>query len=79
MQIGMVGLGRMGANLVPRLTRAGHECVVYDKDPAAVKRAEGKGVRAASLIDDLVATLAKPRAAWLMVPAAAASGVKDDG
>ena len=70
MQIGMVGLGRMGANLVRRLTRDGHECVVYDVKPAAVKAIAGKGVVGASSIADLVDKLTKPRAVWVMVPAA---------
>ena len=70
MQLGMVGLGRMGANLVRRLTAAGHTCVVYDVNPAAVKAMEGKGVRGANSLEDLVAKLTKPAAAWVMVPAA---------
>jgi 6-phosphogluconate dehydrogenase len=70
MQLGMVGLGRMGANLVRRLVRGGHECVVYDVDPAAVKEAEGEGVEGAASLDELVAKLDAPRAAWVMVPAA---------
>jgi 6-phosphogluconate dehydrogenase len=69
MQLGMVGLGRMGANLVRRLTAAGHECVVYDVDPASVRRLEGEGVVGAGTMDDFVAKLKKPRAAWVMVPA----------
>ena len=72
MQLGMIGLGRMGANLVRRLTKDGHECVVYDVNPAAMKRMAGKGVEGASSIDDLVAKLTKPRAAWVMVPAGVA-------
>ena len=69
MQLGMVGLGRMGANLVRRLTAAGHECVVYDVDPAAVQRMESEGVPGAGTMDDFVAKLNKPRAVWVMVPA----------
>jgi 6-phosphogluconate dehydrogenase len=69
MQLGMVGLGRMGANLVRRLTAAGHECVVYDVDPASVRRLEGEGVLGAGTMDDFVAKLARPRAVWVMVPA----------
>jgi 6-phosphogluconate dehydrogenase len=69
MQLGMVGLGRMGANLVRRLTAAGHDCVVYDVDPAAVQRMEGEGVPGAGTVDDFVAKLTKPRAVWVMVPA----------
>jgi 6-phosphogluconate dehydrogenase len=69
MQMGMIGLGRMGASVVRRLVKDGHECVVYDIDPAPVQRIEGPKVLAAASIGDLVAKLAKPRAAWVMVPA----------
>ena len=70
MQIGMVGLGRMGANMVRRLIKGGHQCVVYDRAPQAVKDlAKEKAVGATSPAD-LVKKLAKPRAVWLMVPAA---------
>jgi len=71
MQLGMVGLGRMGANMVRRLLEGGHECVVFDTSPKAVNElAQAKAVGASSLAD-LVKQLAKPRAVWLMVPAAA--------
>jgi 6-phosphogluconate dehydrogenase len=70
MQLGMIGLGRMGANMVRRLIQGGHQCVVYDSSPDAVKSlVEDKAVDAASLTD-LVKKLDKPRALWLMVPAA---------
>ena len=69
MQLGMVGLGRMGGNMVRRLMRAGHECVVYAADPKAVKELEGAGATGASSIPDFVRKLAPPRAAWVMVPA----------
>ena len=70
MQIGMIGLGRMGASLVRRLTRDGHKCVVYDVNAAAVKKLAGRGIRGCASIDELVAKLDKPRAVWVMVPAA---------
>jgi 6-phosphogluconate dehydrogenase len=69
MQLGMVGLGRMGANIVRRLMRAGHECVVYDVSADAVKQLEGEGATGAADLDEFVAKLEKPRAAWVMVPA----------
>ena len=72
MHLGMIGLGRMGANLVRRLTKDGHQCVVYDVNPAAVKKIAGSGVQGAASIDELVAKLAKPRAVWVMVPAGVA-------
>src|SRR5579875_2731732 len=70
MQLGMVGLGRMGANLVRRLMRDGHECVVFDVSADAVKALEGEGATGAASIEDFVSKLQKPRAAWVMVPAA---------
>jgi 6-phosphogluconate dehydrogenase len=69
MQLGMVGLGRMGANLVRRLMRDGHECVVFDVNPDAVKALVGEGAKGASSMDEFVAMLDIPRAAWVMVPA----------
>jgi 6-phosphogluconate dehydrogenase len=70
MQLGMIGLGRMGANMARRLIKGGHECVVYDRSPEAVKNlTEEKAVGATSLADFLK-RLNKPRAVWLMVPAA---------
>jgi 6-phosphogluconate dehydrogenase len=70
MQLGMIGLGRMGANLVRRLTRDGHRCVVYDVNADAVKSLDGDGVTGTTALEDFVANLEKPRAAWMMVPAA---------
>ena len=71
MQLGMVGLGRMGANLVRRLMCAGHSCVVYDIHADAVKTMAGEGATGATSLSDLVNRLDKPRAVWMMVPAAA--------
>ena len=70
MQLGMIGLGRMGANMVRRLLRSGHQCVVYDRNAAAVQALATEGAVGASSLDDFVAKLKAPRAAWLMVPAA---------
>src|SRR5262245_49442902 len=70
MQLGMIGLGRMGANLTRRLMRAGHEVVVYDVNADAVEELAGEGAAGATTLEDMVAKLAKPRAAWIMVPAA---------
>ena len=68
MQLGMVGLGRMGANMTRRLMRGGHTLVVSDLSPAAVKGLAGEGAVASSSLDDLVSQLTPPRAAWIMVP-----------
>ncbi len=70
MQLGMIGLGRMGASLVRRLSKDGHQCVVYDVNAATVKKIAGRGVRGTNSIDELITKLAKPRAVWVMVPAA---------
>src|SRR5438034_1310455 len=70
MQLGMVGLGRMGSNLVRRLMRDGHRCVVYDVNADAVKKLEGEGATGAPSLEDFVAKLDEPRAVWLMLPAA---------
>lgn len=70
MQMGMVGLGRMGANMVRRLIRAGHECVVFDLSPEAVDKLVGEGATGAKSLDDFAAKLKKPRVTWMMVPAA---------
>lgn len=70
MQLGMIGLGRMGANMVRRLLRGGHQCVVYDRSPAVVQELVKEGAMGASSLDELVEKLARPRAVWLMVPAA---------
>ena len=70
MQLGMIGLGRMGANMVRRLMKNGHDCVVFDMFPKAVEALVAEKATGASSMADLVGTLAKPRAVWLMVPAA---------
>jgi 6-phosphogluconate dehydrogenase len=78
MQLGMIGLGRMGANLVRRLMRDGHRCVVYDVSSDAVKQLEGEGATGATSLADFVAKLEKPRAAWLMLPAAITGQTLDE-
>jgi len=70
MQIGMIGLGRMGANMVRRLLRGGQQCVVFDRSPKAMEEVVKEKAIAASSLADLVKRLEKPRAVWLMVPAA---------
>ncbi len=70
MQLGMIGLGRMGANMVRRLQKNGHQCVVFDRSPESVKHLAGEGATGSTSMDDFIAKLQKPRAIWLMVPAA---------
>jgi len=70
MQLGMIGLGRMGANMVRRLQKNGHQCVVFDRTPATVQQLAGEGATGSTSLDDFVQKLQKPRAIWLMVPAA---------
>ena len=70
MQMGMIGLGRMGANMVRRLMKGGHQCVVFDLFPKAVEELVAEKATGAASMADFVAKLAKPRAVWLMVPAA---------
>jgi 6-phosphogluconate dehydrogenase len=69
MQIGMIGLGRMGGNMVRRLLRGGHECVVYDLNPNAVAELGAEGAAGSGTLDEFVARLKPPRTAWVMVPA----------
>jgi 6-phosphogluconate dehydrogenase len=69
MQIGVIGLGRMGGNIVRRLTRNGHQCVVFDRNPAPIKALVGEHVAGAADLKELVSRLKKPRAVWLMLPA----------
>jgi 6-phosphogluconate dehydrogenase len=73
MQLGMIGLGRMGANMVRRLMRDGHECVVFDLNADNVKQLAGEGATGANSLDDFITKLAQPRAVWIMVPAGAAT------
>ena len=70
MQLGMVGLGRMGANMVRRLMKAGHECVAYDRSADAVATLSGEGAKGAESLESFVQKLQTPRAVWIMVPAA---------
>jgi 6-phosphogluconate dehydrogenase len=78
MQLGMIGLGRMGANMVRRLMRGGHECVVYDRSPEAVGALVKEGAKGSSSLTDFVSKLSTPRAVWLMVPAAFVDSTIDD-
>jgi 6-phosphogluconate dehydrogenase len=70
MQVGMIGLGRMGANLVRRLMRDGHRCVAYDRTTAVVRLMEGEGAEGAASLEEFVSKLEQPRVIWIMVPAA---------
>jgi 6-phosphogluconate dehydrogenase len=78
MQLGMIGLGRMGASLVRRLTRKGHHCVAYDVNPASVEKVTADGIAGATSMEDLVRQLDRPRAVWLMVPAAVTGQAVDE-
>jgi 6-phosphogluconate dehydrogenase len=78
MQIGMFGLGRMGANMVRRLLRQGHECVVYNRSPGPVRELEREGAIGAADLEDFIAKLTPPRAVWIMVPAAVVEKVVAD-
>jgi 6-phosphogluconate dehydrogenase len=75
MQLGMIGLGRMGGNMVTRLSKAGHECLVYDTHQEAVDAHVGKGIKGTTSLPDFVKQLSKPRLVWLMVPAGAVDPV----
>jgi len=77
MQVGMIGLGRMGANMVRRLMRGGHSCVVHDRAAAAVQALTGEGAIGATTLDDFVTRLVPPRNVWLMVPAAVVDATLD--
>src|SRR5262245_55908766 len=78
MQLGMIGLGRMGANMVRRLLRDDHECVVFDLNSDAVRELAGEGAVGAESMEDLASKLAPPRSVWLMVPAAVVDKTLDD-
>ncbi|MBV8579329.1 MAG: decarboxylating 6-phosphogluconate dehydrogenase, partial [Candidatus Eremiobacteraeota bacterium] len=78
MQLAMIGLGRMGANMVKRLMRGGHDCVVYDRSADAVKELVAEGATGASSVAELVKKMNKPRAIWLMVPAAVVDAAISD-
>src|SRR6185503_8894769 len=78
MQIGMIGLGRMGANMVRRLLRGGHECVVYDRNVDAVTTLAREGATGSESLDDFISKLNRPRAVWLMIPAALVDRVLAD-
>ncbi len=77
MQVGMVGLGRMGANMVRRLMRGGHQCVAYDVTISAVQAIAAEGATGAATIDEFIAKLQRPRTVWLMVPAAVVDSTLD--
>ena len=70
MQLAMIGIGRMGANMVRRLVRAGHSCVVFDRSQEAVSALAAEGAEGSASMDELVRKLARPRVIWMMVPAA---------
>src|SRR4029077_18612664 len=78
MQMGMIGLGRMGASMVRRLLRGGHECVVYDVNADAIRQLAKDGAVAPRSLDEFCAKLNRPRAAWMMVPAAIVQPTVDE-
>jgi 6-phosphogluconate dehydrogenase len=75
MQLGMIGLGRMGAHMATRLMKAGHVCIVYDSHPVPVQALVKQGARGSTSLTAFGKSLSKPRAVWLMVPAAAVDSV----
>lgn len=77
MQVGMIGLGRMGANMVRRLMRGGHECLVHDVSADAVRALADEGASGTTSIEDFIARLTPPRVVWLMVPAAVVDSTLD--
>ena len=78
MQLGMIGAGRMGGNMAIRLMKAGHTCVVYARHEASIKEAVDQGAKGTTDLKEFIRMLVKPRAVWLMVPAAAVDKVLDD-
>jgi 6-phosphogluconate dehydrogenase len=78
MQLGMIGAGRMGGNMAIRLMKAGHTCVVYARHEASIKEAVDQGAKGTTDLKEFISMLVKPRAVWLMVPAAAVDKVLDD-
>ncbi len=78
MELGLIGLGRMGSNMTRRLLQGGHGCVVYDRDPAAAQSLVAAGARPAASLQALAKALARPRALWLMVPAGAVEATLDE-
>jgi 6-phosphogluconate dehydrogenase len=75
MELGMIGLGRMGANMVERLVKAGHQCVVNDTNADTVQQLIAKGAKGTTKLPEFIQMLSKPRAVWLMLPAAAVDPV----
>jgi 6-phosphogluconate dehydrogenase len=78
MQLGMIGLGRMGGNMVRRLMRGGHSCVVFDRNTESVRQLVQEGAAGAASLDEFIGKLSTPRAVWLMVPAAGVSATLKD-
>ena len=78
MQLGMIGAGRMGGHMAIRLMKAGHECVVYARHEQSIKEAVDQGAKGTTDLKEFVRMLSKPRAVWLMVPAASVDKVLDD-
>jgi 6-phosphogluconate dehydrogenase len=78
MQLGMIGLGRMGANMVRRLMKGGHQCVVFDKNAASVSQLESEGAVGSASLEDFVRKLTPPRNAWIMVPAGAVDATLEE-